>query len=340
MRSMDTLLLNRTQVATLLTIEECIAAVERAFKLRALGEVLPPGILGVHATEGGFHIKAGIMPVRTSNNLARHYFVAKTNANFPQNMKRNGLPTIQGVIVVCDAENGRLLAVMDSIEITIIRTGAATAVAANYLSRRDATIATICGCGNQGRISLNAIMKVRALETVYAYDTDPLLSKQFAKEQGEAFRISVIASDDLSNVIRESHICVTCTPSKKYFLKQNDVMPGTFIAAVGADSEDKQELEPALLASSKLVVDSLEQCAGIGELHHAIEQGGMTRDSVHAELGEIIAGKKEGRRASDEVIIFDSTGTALQDVAAAAIVYEKAIQMGMGTKINFAEQAK
>ncbi len=226
---------------------------------------------------------------------------------------------------------------MDSIEITIVRTGAATAVAAKYLSLPDATIATLCGCGNQGRISLKAIMKVRALTTVYAYDTDPCVAKQFAKERSEELQISVIAIDNLSKAVRESQLCITCTPSKKYFLKQEDVMPGTFIAAVGADNEDKQEVEPSLLASSKVVVDSLEQCATIGELHHALDQGIMTRDRVHAELGEILTAKKEGRKSREEVILFDSTGTALQDVAAAAIVYEKAIRLGIGTKFNFAE---
>ena len=93
---------------------------------------------------------------------------------------------------------------------------------------------------------------------------------------------------------------------------------------MGSDNEDKQELDPRLLASNKVVVDSLEQASKIGELHHAIDSGMMNRDQVYAELGDIIAGKKKGRVSSDEIIIFDSTGTALQDVAAAAIVYEKA----------------
>src|SRR5438309_1059549 len=166
MKEEKTLLLTRTDVAELLGIEECIAAVERAFKLHAEGKTLPPGILGIHATDGGFHIKAGLLE------LKRLYFAAKVNANFPQNSRRFGLPLIQGVIVLCDGENGRPLAVMDSMEITIIRTGAATGVAAKYLARTDSSVAIICGCGNQGRISLRAIAKVRDLEGAYAFDTD------------------------------------------------------------------------------------------------------------------------------------------------------------------------
>src|SRR5882757_1078978 len=113
----ETLLFKRKDVAKLLTIEQCITAVEQVFKLYFLGEAQKPEVVGIHAQDGGFHIKAGIM------NLGNNYFVAKTNSNFPGNNKKNGLPTIQGVIIVFDADNGKLLAVMDSIEITILRTG-------------------------------------------------------------------------------------------------------------------------------------------------------------------------------------------------------------------------
>ena len=133
-----------------------------------------------------------------------------------------------------------------------------------------------------------------------------------------------------------SDICITCTPSKKFFLHKKDVRPGTFIAAVGADNEDKQELDPYLLAGNKIVVDSLDQASKIGELHHALSSGVVRREDVYGELGEIIAGTKLGRVSKEEITIFDSTGTALQDVAAAAVVFEKACKRGLGTKFAFA----
>ena len=117
-------------------------------------------------------------------------------------------------------------------------------------------------------------------------------------------------------------------------LNQSDVAPGTFIAAVGADSEEKQEIDPQLFVSSKVVVDSLEQCAVIGDLKFALRRGLMTKTDVWAELGEVIAGRKPGRETWEEVIIFDSTGTALQDVAAAALVYERAVYTGCGLALN------
>jgi ornithine cyclodeaminase/alanine dehydrogenase-like protein (mu-crystallin family) len=329
MESATTLLLNRADVARLLDITECMAAVEKTFGLYAEGKTHPPKILGVHADAGGFHIKTGLLG---------SYFVAKINANFPNNSKQYGLPAIQGVIVICDVTNGKLLSLMDSIEITIIRTGAATGVAANYLALPAAKVATICGCGNQGKISLKALMEVRKLEKVYVFDTDTLQAEKFAREFAKNINVIAITLSELPGALRQSQVCITCTPSKVPFIPTENIMPGTFIAAVGADNEEKQELFPELMVKNKIVTDITGQCATIGELHHAIEHKLITADCVHAELGEIIAGKKPGRESNEEIIIFDSTGTALQDVASAAIVYEKAIASKIGTYLNFSQQ--
>jgi ornithine cyclodeaminase/alanine dehydrogenase len=286
--------------------------------------------LGIHTQNGGFHIKAGILE------LKRAYFVAKLNANFPGNQKKFGLPTIQGVVAVCDASNGRLLALMDSIEITIIRTGAATGVAAKYLARSGASVVTICGCGNQGRISLKALMKVRRIEKVFAFDIDSVQLDRFCNEFNNEVVITPTRNEELSMALKQSSIVVTCTPSREPFIRPADIAPGTFIAAVGSDNEEKQELSPHLLVKNKIVADVAEQCASIGELHHAIKSELVTLSDVYAELGEIVIGKKKGRESEKEIIIFDSTGTALQDVAAAAIVYEKAIAAGIGMELNMA----
>jgi alanine dehydrogenase len=331
MKPDGTLLLKRREVAALLGLEEYVAAVERVFRMQGEGKAAPPGVLGVHARDGGFHIKAGVLE------LDRPYFAAKANANFPQNVRRFGLPLIQGVIVLCDAENGYPLALMDSIEITIRRTGAATAVAAKYLARADSKVVTVCGCGNQGRISLRALKQVLPIEKALAYDEDEAQARSLARELAEELRIEVETASDLEKAVRQSDVLITCTPSKRAFVRRDFVSPGTFVAAVGADSPEKQELEPALMAQSKIVADITEQCATIGELHHALEAGVVTRENVHAELGEVVAGVKAGRTSAEEVIVFDSTGMALQDVVAAAAVYEKAVQLGRGTLLNFSE---
>jgi ornithine cyclodeaminase/alanine dehydrogenase-like protein (mu-crystallin family) len=268
------------------------------------------------APGGGFHVKAAFL------SLQRSYFAAKVNGNFSGNV---GMPAIQGVVYLADGSNGEPLAVMDSIEITILRTGAATAVAARHLARVDARVATVCGCGHQGFVQVRALARVLPLERIFAWDIDPARARRFAADVSAGLGIAVEAVGDPRAAVSHSDACVTCTPSREPFLRAGDLRPGTFVAAVGADSPDKQELEPAILASAKVVVDVLDQCAAIGELHHALEAGLMTRGQVHAELGEVVAGRKPGRTSAEEIIVFDSTGTALQDAAAAAVVYEKAI---------------
>jgi ornithine cyclodeaminase/alanine dehydrogenase-like protein (mu-crystallin family) len=323
----ETRILTGRDVQALLGWDECIAAVEQAFRLHAEGRSLPPGVLGVPAPRGGFHIKAAGLA------LGRSYFAAKTNANFSENPRRHGLPAIQGVIVLCDADDGRPLAVMDSIEVTIRRTAAATAVAARYLARPDARAATICGCGRQGRAQLRALARVRKLERAFAFDADEASARTYAAEMSAqlGFPVTAVAAPRVG--LAESDVCVTCTPSRQAFLGRADVRPGTFVAAVGADSADKQELEPELMASAVVVADVLEQCAAIGDLHHALEAGAMSRDGVHADLADLVSGRKPGRRTPQEITIFDSTGTALQDVAAAALVYEKAMAGDVGLRV-------
>jgi len=323
-------LLTSREIQSLLTLDECIGVVEHAFRVYGEGKAVPPAVLSMRTEDGGFHIKTGLLE------LHRSYFAAKVNGNFPENGSRFGLPTIQGVIVLCDARNGTPLAVMDSRDITALRTAAATAVAAKVLAREDSRTATICGCGNQGRIQLKALLRVRHLQSVFAYDKDEEKTLRFARELASDLKISVTPTADLSAAVRQSDICVTCTPARQPLLGPNDVSPGAFIAAVGADNPLKQELHPSLMAGSKIVCDILEQCAAMGDLHHALDAGVVTRANVHAELGEVVAGKKQGRKSEEEIIIFDSTGMALQDVAAAAVLYEKADKQGRGVRLNFA----
>jgi len=330
MKSDEILLLTSREIQSLLTLDECIGAVERAFRAYGEGRAAPPAVLSMHTEGGGFHVKAGLLE------FDRSYFAAKLNGNFPENTSRFGLPTIQGVIILCDAGNGTPLAVMDSRDITSLRTAAATAVAAKFLARQDSRTVTICGCGNQGRNQLKALSRVRRVERAVAYDTDVERALRLSRDLTSDLRMSVTPVSDLTAAVRQSDICVTCTTSRQPLLGSDDVSPGTFVAAVGADNPQKQELHPSLMAANKVVCDIVEQCAVMGDLHHALESGVVTRANVYAELGEVVAGKKPGRESQEEITIFDSTGMALQDVAAAAFLYEKAQRDGSGVRLNFA----
>jgi ornithine cyclodeaminase/alanine dehydrogenase-like protein (mu-crystallin family) len=326
-----TLLLSRDNVERLLTPDACIAAVEDAFRQLGLGQVPPPGILGMHAGEGSFHVKAGFLT------LDQPYFAAKLNANYPQNASRHGLPTIQGAVILSDAGNGAPLAIMDSISITALRTAAATAVAAKYLARREIGSALICGCGGQAAAQLRALLCVREPRQILAYDQDAGKAAAFAVSLAQELGISIAPAPDLAEAVGRSEIVVTCTTSPRFFVTKEMVRSGTFIAAVGADNENKQEIDPRLMAQATVVTDLTEQACKIGDLHHAIAAGTMTPENVHAELGEVVSGGKRGRTSDAEIVVFDSTGTGLQDVAAAIAAYRAALNAGAGTRFTFSQ---
>jgi alanine dehydrogenase len=324
---MPTLVLTRADVAGLLTLPDCISAVEDAFRQHAMGTALGPTVLGVHADHGTFHIKAGGLRSPTP------HFAAKINGNFSANRERWGLPTIQGVIVLADLTNGRPLAVMDSIEITTQRTGAATAVAAKYLTIDRPLSVGIIGCGVQGRVQLRCLASVRRLTDVRAHDTDRDAASRFAAEMTAAVGVPVTVTTSSREAVADRDLVVTCTTSHVPVIRSGDANAGTFIAAVGADNPEKHEIDASVLASATVIADVLEQSATIGDLHHALAAGLMGRSDVHAELGDVVVGKRTPRRSRDDIIVFDSTGMALQDVAVAAAVYRQAVACGIGLTV-------
>src|SRR5258706_9819311 len=192
------LLLTRPDIASLLTLSDYIRVVENAFRLHAEGSTLEPALAHVDAIGGEFHIKAGGLHGPTP------YFGLKVNGGFFKNKSTCGLPNIQGLIILSRADNGVPLAVMDSIEVTIQRTGAATAVAAKYLARRDSRVVTMCGCGNQGKIQLTALKHVLPLERAFAWSPFPGEASSYAQAMTESVGIEVVAMDDLGAALAQS----------------------------------------------------------------------------------------------------------------------------------------
>lgn len=323
------LIFNRSDIQSLMSLNEHIEVVENAFRLYAEKQILDPDLLHFDAENGEFHVKAGGLK------FPKTYFGLKSNGGFFKNKATNGLPNIQGLILLHDGDNGFPLAVFDSGDITIKRTGAATAVAAKYLALENANTATICGCGLQGQVQLESIMQVRGITKVFAFDKDEKIMAEYVKKMSDKLKIDILPAFNLQEAIAQSQICICCTPSREAYFKNEFAHEGLFIAAVGADSPEKQELDPQLTVSHKVVADILNQCISVGELHHAIDAGLMQKEDVYAELGEVITGKKTGRESKEEVIIYDATGTALQDVAAAAYVYEKAVKQNIGLAFRF-----
>jgi ornithine cyclodeaminase/alanine dehydrogenase len=324
------LILTRREIAGLLSFAEYVDVVERAFRAHAEGRALEPALMHVNAPDGEFHVKAGglLDP--------EPYFALKSNGSFFGNRERFGMPAIQGMIILASATHGRPLAVMDSMEITIQRTGAATAIAARHLARPESAVCTIVGCGNQGRIQLRAMCHALPIRRVLAFGMSKDEAAAFAAAMTKELGVEASAGGDLREALRQSAVAITCTPARRALIAREDVPPGMFIAAIGADSPDKQELDARLLPAASVYGDLLDQCAAVGEFHHGIAQGLVRREDFRGELGALIAGKAAGRTRADEITIYDSTGTALQDAAAAVAVYRKAAAAGRGLEIDLA----
>jgi alanine dehydrogenase len=318
-----TLLLNRSDVQELLSFEELLETMKSVFAAHARGETLGTGLIHGHGVGGEFHIKAGGL------GGAKPYYAVKANGGFFKNQERLALPNIQGAIILFDASNGTPVALLDSVEITGQRTAATTALAAQYLARDSARLLTLIGAGRQGRLHLLALARVLRLERVFVVGRDAEKLDRFGSGMSRELGLPVVAAN-AEQAIGESDVVVTCTPAREPLFPAAWVKPGTFVAAVGADSPAKQEIDPKLFAMAKVVVDIPEQCAAVGDLHHAIDAGLVAAAGVHATLGEIAAGLKPGRENDEEIFLFDSTGTALQDTGAAALVYEKAVDSGAG----------
>ena len=321
-------ILRRSEIAALMEPSAYLSAVEAGFRSLANGETHVPAPMHIAVRDGGFHAKGASVA------LDRPYVAVKLNGNFPGNPRRNGLPAIQGALLLCDATDGSLLAIMDSIEITSQRTAATSALAARLLARPDSDCIAICGCGEQGRAHLAAMAQILPIRRALVWDSDAQSARAFAQQARETLGLDVTAVPKLRDATLSSSVIVTVTPARSPFLATDCVSEGAFIAAVGADNPEKSELAPELLAASTIVADSVAQCAVMGDLHHALEAGAVTLADVHAELGEVVTGRKSGRTRPDEIVVFDSTGFAVEDAASAVWVYQRAIAKNVGLPIS------
>ena len=313
-----TIILTRSEVAALMSPADYLDAVEQGFRAVHDGEAQVPPPWHIDGNGGGFHGKGA------SLRLDRLYIALKLNGNFPGNPQRNGLPTIQGAILLCDGENGSPLAIMDSIEVTLRRTAAATALAARFLARPDSSSILICGCGDQAAAQLDALREILPLDRVLAFDRDPARASRL---------VGAIPVDNLADAALASDVIVTCTTATEPFLGTDMVRPGTFVAAVGADAPHKSEISPELMATARVVADSVAQCSVMGDLHHALAAGTMRIEDVHAELAKLVAGTKSARTDDAQITLFDSTGLAVQDVASAVLIYQRAIAANAGRQV-------
>jgi ornithine cyclodeaminase len=273
---------------------------------------VPPVVnLDIPKARGEFHIKTAYIE-------GVPHIAVKVASGFYDNPAR-GLPSGSGLMTVFDATNGMPSALLlDNGFLTDIRTGAAGAVAAEQLSPGHVTTVGVIGSGLQARYQVRCLRIVRAFTRLVAWSpTRAHLESYCADMEGEGYQ--VVAATTIEEVCRSADVLITTTPSREPLVRAEWLRPGLHITAVGSDSPGKQELDAQCLGRADLVVsDRTSQCAAFGELRHALDAGLLTRDRIHGELGELVADRKAGRTAEDQITIADLTGVGFQDTAIAS----------------------
>lgn len=307
--------LTDADVERLVPINEVVEAVEEAFKSFSLGSAVMPLRTRIEATAYKGDIL--LMPCYLQE---MNIFSVKLVTVYPENISR-GLPTIHAVVLVADPSTGEPKVAAEARALTGMRTGAATAVSVKHLARRDSRVVGIIGCGYQARWQLLALATVMKPDNILAYDIDRDRASGFVRRMKEELKCEVSLASSAESLARESDVIITVTTSKTPVVKAEWVKPGTHISAIGAYTPEMSELEPALIKRSKVVVDSLDAArAEAGDIIQAVDKGFFRWEDIHAEIGEVIAGRKPGREGDEEITVFKSVGLAVQDAAASKVL--------------------
>jgi len=320
---METLLLNGDAVDENARMAEVIRAVESAFAAYERGDVQMPAksYIELPRYNGDFRSMPAYMDAGDWDAAG----VKWVNVH-PDNPADHDLPTVMGTMIYSDPETAYPLSIMDGTELTMKRTGAAAAVATDHLAVEDATTLGIVGAGVQSYTQLEAIAQIRPIEEVVVADKDPDRVDAFRAEFADRFAVREGSIADAA----ACDVLSTVTPVREPIVSADDLGEHTHVNAMGADAAGKQELETAVLQSAKVVIDDHEQCTHSGEVNVPWSEGAIDDGDIYGEIGEIVVGDKAGRTADDGVTVFDSTGLAIQDVAAAHVVYAAADEQGNG----------
>ncbi len=316
--------------------------VRRALPMRQAIEVVKDAFAQLSAGQAE-------LPLRTALDVPRHngvtlfmpgYLAAddrmalKIVSVFDDNPAQ-GLPLIHALVVVVDAETGAPAAVMDGTYLTALRTGAASGAATDLLAREDSRVAAIFGAGAQGRTQLEAVCAVRPIEEAWVYDIASEQAESYAEEMSQRLSLPVRVAEASSEAVRRADVICTATTATSPVFDDADVQPGTHINAVGAYTPQMQEIPPQTVLRAKVVIDEREaSMAEAGDLIIPMEQGLMSEEDIHAELGEIVAGERVGRETGEEITFFKSVGVAVQDVAAAGAALDAAERLDLGTEVS------
>jgi alanine dehydrogenase len=325
-RNRKTLILSRTDMMGLVTPAEYVQCVEQAYRMHGEGRyhMDPKGHIVVDRYPGEWEA----MPSYIEEPEAA---ACKWVSIREQNRERFDLPTVFSILIYTHPETGFPLAICDGSYHTVMRTGAAAAVSAKWMARKDSKILAIVGAGHMAEGTLATCNEVFAWDEVRVWSRSQATLDHFVSvEQPKYDRFELRPSRNLAQVVRGADIVVTVTPARGPIIQGDWIAEGTHIAAIGADKPGDQELDPKILQRARILVDDIRQCRSDGEINVPLAHGLITEEDIAGEIGDVIAQRTLGRTSDAEITLFDSTGIALQDSATVPLEYERARTAGVG----------
>lgn len=324
-----TLILNSGEVASLLSLDAVIEAVENAYKSFSGGKTSMPPITSIDIPEHN-----GEMDFKSGYSREEDLISIKIAGGYWDNPKDYGLSSCVALICLFNGKNGVPICVMDGALITGIRTGAAGAVAARAMARKNSKKAAIIGTGGQARMQIRALLRVLPIEHVNIWGIEG--SEKNRDEMSALLpNVSFQVFGGAEEAVRGCDVVITATASHEPLVRAEWVEPGMHLTAVGCDTPGKQEWDPAVFKRvSKIVNDSIEECVLRGETQHPIRLGYIKKEDIYAQIGEILLGQKPGRTREDEITLYDTTGLSILDLNTAAMVYRAALEKKIGTFVD------
>jgi ornithine cyclodeaminase/alanine dehydrogenase len=313
------IILSDNDISNILTMEDTIKTVEKAFKEYAKGSVIMPPRSTIMIPD--YNGSISFMPSYLKESESQ---AMKIISIYPDNPELN-LPTTNAWIIVNDPKTGMIMAFMDASHLTAMRTGAISGVASKYLAPDGSDIAALYGAGIQGKTQVWAIASVvGTLDKVKVYDPNPKASEEFSKEMSEKLKIKIVPVETGKEAAKDADIIITATTSKNPVLKREWLKEKVHINAIGAFYPDQRELDTRTIAEAKVVVDDLEAIMKeAGDILIPLKEGAIAKDHVYAELKDLVTGEKEGRDEEDGLTVFKSVGIAIQDSSVANLVLDK-----------------
>jgi alanine dehydrogenase len=326
-RNRKTLILSRTDMVGLLAPAEYNDCVEHAFRMHGLGRVYmePKGHIVLDRYQGEWEVMPSYIEEPPAA-ACKWVSIREDNARYD-------LPAVFSILIYTHPETGFPLAICDGSFHTLMRTGASAAVSAKWLARKDSTVLAILGTGSVGEGVLATCDVVFPWTEVRIWSrTQASVDRYLESERPKYPHLELAGSTEVRTAVDGADVIVTGTHARSWLVDDGWVKDGAHIAALGADLEGEQELDPRILQRARLFVDDIRQCRADGEVNVAMREGLISEADVAGEIGKVICGELEGRQSDDEVTVFDSTGIALQDSATVPLEYERAVAAGVGVE--------